>query len=123
MGLCAEVRRKQVRTPGSEVTVRLRTPGRLLVSALAGLSVKGPADAQVTERVEAFLDGNPAGGSEGSLAGTQTTQQPLQLLLPVSAGAHRVGVRVEEVRYSSYQSSELLIAPVSLIVSVLPAAH
>ena len=123
MGVCALLRRNQVRTPGSEVTVRLRTPGRLLVSALAGLSVKGPADARVTERLEAFLDGNAAGGSDGSLTATQTIQQPLQLMLPVGAGTHRVGVRVEEVRYSSYQSAELLIAPVSLVVSVLPAAH
>ncbi|HEX3519464.1 MAG TPA: hypothetical protein VHT29_10570 [Solirubrobacteraceae bacterium] len=120
-GTCKLPRRSGITTPGREVHVSLRTPGRLLVSAIAGLRSEGPASATVHLSVEVVLDGRPAGGDEVVLTGSQMVQEPLQRLLAVGAGNHSVGIDVEGVRYSSYMSSDTLVTPVSLVVSALPA--
>jgi hypothetical protein len=120
-GKCPIPRRSGITTPGREVHVGMRTSGRLLISAIAGLHSEGPASATVHLSVEVVLDGRPAGGDEMVLTGTQMVQEPLQRLLAVGAGNHSVGIDVEGVRYSSYMSSDTLVTPVSLIVSAQPA--
>jgi hypothetical protein len=45
---------------------------------------------------------------------------PHQVLIPVAGGLHIVGVTYEVVTYTSYESREVVVAPVSLAVLVLP---
>ena len=119
-GICARPLLSHVQTPGRQVQMSLHAPGRLLISAIAGLHSEGPADATVNVAISLIVDGRPVHPSEVQLTGDQILQQPLQLLVSVGPGKHTVGVSVGSVRYSSYLSADVLVKPVSLIVSALP---
>jgi hypothetical protein len=119
-GICAYRPQRGVRTPGHEVELTLHSPGRLLVSTIVGLHDEGPAGTRADVTIHVVVDGRLAGHSELALMGGEGTQTPAQLLVSVGAGRHSAGVDVE-ARYSYYQSGDVLVYPVSVIASALPA--
>jgi hypothetical protein len=121
-GFCAYAPQRGVHTPGREVELMLHSPGRLLVSAIVGLHDEGPTGTRAELTIHLVVDGRLASHSELVLAGGEGMQAPAQLLVPVRAGRHTAGVLVE-ARYSYYQSGDVLVYPVSVIASALPAAQ
>jgi hypothetical protein len=121
-GVCAYRPQRGVRTPGRELELSLHSPGRLLVSVIVGLHDEGPPGTRAEVTIHLVVDGRLASHSELPLTGGEGTQTPAQLVLPVAAGRHTAGVDVE-ARYSYYQSGDVLVYPVSVIASVLPAAR
>jgi hypothetical protein len=119
-GLCANYRRTGIRTPGREVTLTLRSPGSILISAIVGLRDEGPAGTRADVRIHLVVDGRLASHSELTMTGGQQEHTPMQLLAPVGAGKHTVGVDVD-ARYSYYQAGDVLVSPVSVIATALPA--
>lgn len=116
---CPILKKFGVSTPGREVHLTLRSPGALLVSVIAGVRNSGPSNATANVTLNVFVDGGFVGQSELTLSGGQSAQAPAQMLADVRAGSHTVGVDVE-AKYSSYEPGDVLVSPVSLIVTALP---
>jgi len=108
-----------VSTPDREVHLSLRSPGALMVSAIVGLRNEGPTNTTANVMLHLIVDGRLVSHSELTLTGSQSVQAPAQLLANVPAGSHTVGIEVE-AKYSSYEPGDVLVSPVSLIVTALP---
>lgn len=119
--LCPDLAQSNVRTPGREVQLRFRSPGRLVISAIVGLQNAGPPNTTASVAVHLLVDGRWAADDEVAVAGGQRVQVPEQLLARISAGPHTVGVAVA-ASYHSFEPGDVLVSPVSLIASALPAS-
>jgi hypothetical protein len=110
--------------PGREVRLRLRSRAELLVSAVVGLRKLGSAGSSVRIRLGIVLNRNELDmkdEQEVEVAGGQQTPVPLQALVPVGRGAPTVGVFTGFAHYMGPENSgDLLVGPVSLIVTALP---
>jgi hypothetical protein len=119
--LCPAPARHGIRTPGREVDLSLRTQGELLASAVVGLRYAAQPNTTATIQLDLIVDGESVAASSVGLAGGERTQVPIQLLRRVRSGVHTVGVELE-ASYSSYEPGEVVVSPVSLVASALPAA-
>ena len=90
-----------------------------MVSAIVGLRNEGPTNTTANVMLHLIVDGRLVSHSELTLTGSQSVQAPAQLLANVTAGSHTVGIEVE-AKYSSYEPGDVLVSPVSLIVTALP---
>ncbi len=117
---CAHLKTSGISTPGREVHLSFRSPGRLLVSAIAGLRNEGAAGTSAYVTLHLVVDGRLVDHSELTLSGGQSVQAPVQLLLGVPVGRHTVGI-VVVVGYSSYDGpGDVIVSPVSLVASAFP---
>ena len=105
---------------GKEVSLSLRSPGELFASAIIGLRYDGQPNTTAQVKLRLALDGRSATVSEAVLVGGQQTQVPMQLLRRMSSGHHIVGIELG-ASFSSYEPGEVVVAPVSLLASALPA--
>jgi hypothetical protein len=105
--------------PGHQLNVSVHSAGRLLVSAVVGIDDQGApgATGRVTARV--IVDKHVESEAQTEVSGGQIFQVPAQALVPVSAGAHTIGLSIE-ADYSS-RPENILVAPVSIIATTLPA--
>ena len=115
-----ERRERRVTTPGREVKVDLKTGGELLASAVVGLHYEGSQGTRARVTANVLLDGHYLSGqSEVTLEGAEATQMPVQKLIATTPGEHTVGLEVN-AQYLARGTGDVLISPVSLIVSALP---
>lgn len=70
--------------------------------------------------VRLIVDKSVESEAQTEVSTGQTSQMPAQALVPVSAGAHTIGLSIE-ADYSS-RPENVLVAPVSIIATTLPAA-
>ncbi len=115
-----------VEQPGRELRLRLRSHGQLLVSAVVELRKLGSTGSSVRIRLGIVLDRKELDmkdQQEVEVSGGQQTQVPLQALIPVGEGAPTVGVFTGFAHYIGPENSgDLLVGPVSLIVTALPVS-
>jgi hypothetical protein len=102
-----------------ELRISVRSAGSLLISAVAGLSDQGPAQAGANVTVSVIVDDNVVREIQTKMTGGQVVQLPMQAFVPVSAGAHTVGLSVG-ADYS-VRPENVLVAPLSIIAMALPA--
>jgi hypothetical protein len=108
--------------PGREVVVRLAAPGRLLLTAIVGLSSTAPTGANAAVTLHFVLDRVRVGaGEKVVLGGGEHVQAPAQLLVDAARGAHAITLE-EDVHYGYYQPGDVTVSPVSLVVTELPRA-
>jgi hypothetical protein len=109
------------RTPGREVHLAVRSAGRLLISGTVGLTDRGGREASAEVTAQVIVDGNVKSEAQTNMMGDQVVQLPIQALVPVTAGSHAVGLSVR----ASYDTrpEDVLVAPVSVIATALPAAR
>jgi hypothetical protein len=112
------VRPRPTYSPGHELHINVRFAGRLLVSAIAGLTDHGAPEASANVTVQVIVDKNVESEVQTKITGGQVVQVPTQALISVSAGAHTVGLAVE-ADYSS-RPENVFVAPVSIIARALP---
>ncbi len=117
---CPILKRSGISTPGQELRVHARAQGRLLISAIVGLRNEGTPATTADVTLDVILDGRPAGEHQVQFTGGQTLQVPVQALVNIPAGSHTVGLTVD-AKYSSNEPGDVLVSPVSLIASTLPA--
>jgi hypothetical protein len=110
-----------VLSPGREVHLLLRSAGRLVASAIAGLRNEGPPNTTAQVSLRLIVDGCRAEGSETVLDGGRSAQVPIQLFAKAAPGWHTIGVEVS-ASYSSYAPGDVLVSPVSVIASAFPPA-
>jgi hypothetical protein len=106
--------------PGHQLRVSVHSAGRLLISAVAGLNDRGAPGASAEVTVRVIVDESIESEAQTKVTSGQIFQVPAQALVPVSAGAHTIGLSVE-ADYSS-RPENVLVAPVSIIATALPAA-
>jgi hypothetical protein len=106
--------------PGHQLRVSVHSAGQLLISAVAGLNDRGALGASAEVTVRVIVDKNVESKAQIEVTSGQIVQIPAQALVPVSAGAHTIGLSVE-ANYSS-RPENVLVAPVSIIATTLPAA-
>lgn len=116
---CPALKQSGVLTPGREVHIRLRGPGQLLVSAIAGLRDEGPTGTTATVTLHLVIDGHLATANDVTLDGGHSLQAPAQLLQSIPAGSHTVGIEATAT-YSSREPGDVLVSSVSLIASIEP---
>lgn len=104
--------------PGHELHLKVSSAGRLLISAVVGLSDQGTSGASATVIVRVIVDERTESEDQARLTSGQSFQVPAQALVPVSAGAHTIGLSIE-ADYSS-RPENVLVAPVSIISTTLP---
>jgi len=104
--------------PGHQLHLSAHSAGRLLISAVAGLNDRGAPAASAKVTVRVIVDNTIASESQTEVTGGQVLQVPAQALIPVSAGAHTIGLSIE-ANYSS-RPENVLVAPVSIIATTLP---
>jgi hypothetical protein len=107
--------------PRREMHLLLRSAGRLVASAIAGLRNDGPPNTTAHVSVSLFVDGCDAASSETALDGGRAVQAPIQLFGKAAPGWHTIGVQLN-ASYSSYEPGDVFVSPVSLIATVLPPA-
>jgi hypothetical protein len=105
--------------PGDSLRLQVRAPVRLSISAIAGLSDKGEAQARATVTLRVIVDRRVATAVETGVRGGQMLQTPAQALVPAGAGLHTVGVSVD-AEYAA-RPENVIVAPVSIVVAELPA--
>jgi hypothetical protein len=116
------------------VHLRLRLPGELVISALVGMSKQGQPQTRANVRTGLVLDGRPiplvqrGGASEyadfseaTSIQGGQSTEVPIEAVVPVRAGSHAVGI-ARSAEYSGDGPGDVIVGRVSVIVIELPGA-
>jgi hypothetical protein len=107
-------------TPGRQVRVSLPSSGQLLISATAGLRNGGAPSTTADITYAVIVDGRAVAQRVLTFSGGQQIQAPIQGLVNVRAGSHVVGFGVL-ANYSSNGPGDAFVAPVSVIVSALPA--
>jgi hypothetical protein len=107
--------------PGDALRISVHSAGRLLISAVAGLDDRGTPDASVRVTIAVNVDKKVESEAHIGMTSGQVIQVPTQALVPVSTGTHTVGLAVGAQYYSS-RSENVLVAPVSIIATALPAA-
>jgi len=116
---CAQLNPFRGAGPGRELHVSFRSSTGLLASAVAGLRNEGPTGTSAEVSLQLVVDGRSAEHSDLTLAGGQTAQLPLQAVIRATAGRHTVAIRVS-AQYSSRAPGDVIVSPVSLVVSALP---
>jgi hypothetical protein len=94
--------------------------GHVLIYATLGLEEAGSPNTGASIRDAALLDGRPVLEGEVALVGGERENVPLQALISVGGGSHVVGVAEEVVRYTSYESREVVVSPVTVAAVLLP---
>jgi hypothetical protein len=107
--------------PGDALRVRVRSAGRLLISAVVGLDDLGAENASPRVTIAVNVDKKVESEAHVGMTSGQVIQVPTQALVHVSAGTHTAGLRLGPHYYSS-RSENVLVVPVSIIATVLPAA-
>jgi hypothetical protein len=112
-------------TPGREVRLHLRTRGQLLVSAVVSLAKRGPPSSSAGLEIGIVLDQQRgeaavAGRRVVRINGGQQMQVPLQALIHVGPGSRTIGVYTGLPAFGGEGSGDLLVDPISLIVSAVP---
>jgi hypothetical protein len=107
--------------PGGSAVVHLRSPARLIVSAVLGISKRGTPATHAALSSVLGIDDHPVTGPESTITvnGGQTSQLPLQAAIPVPAGTHTIGV-YRSVDYLGSGPGDVIVGPVSVIVAALP---
>lgn len=105
--------------PGHQLRLSVHSAGRLLISAVAGLNDQGSPGASAEVTVRMIVDKRIENAAQTEVTSGQILQIPAQTLVPVSAGAHMIGLSIE-ADYSS-RPENVRVAPVSIIVTALPA--
>jgi hypothetical protein len=108
-------------TPGREVRLNLRSPGRLIISAVVGFNNEGSVGTTANVTMDVILDRRTIQQREIIIPGKQLLQAPAQALVNVPAGAHTIGLR-SQAKYNSNGPGDVLVGPVSLIVNTAPIA-
>lgn len=106
--------------PGHQLRLSIHSTGRLLISAVAELNDRGAPGASAKVTVRVIVDKSVVSEAQTEVTSGQGFQVPAQALVPVSAGAHTIGLSIE-ADYSS-RPENVLVAPVSIIATTLPAA-
>ena len=99
----------------------LEAPGELLVSSVVGLHDEGAQSTRARVTANVILDGHRVGESEMHGGGGEAIQMPIQKLIATTQGEHTVGIAVD-VEYLTHGTGDVLVSPVSLIVSELPSS-
>lgn len=107
-------------TPGREVHVLFRSPGRLLISAVVSLKNEGAPQTTAHITLGLNVDRKRVTASEITSAGGQATQVPVQALVDVPAGVYTAGLAVS-AQYDSNGPGDVLVSSASLIASAFPA--
>jgi hypothetical protein len=105
--------------PGSEAETALKAPGELLISAIVGLGENGPAAASARVAIALSVDGRRLAPVEATVTGGEASQVPVQALIQAEPGRHSVAVAAR-AEYSSYEAGDVVVSPVSLVVTTLP---
>lgn len=100
--------------------ISVRAPGRLSITAVAGLKDHGAAQATADVGVRVIVDGHVVSRVHTEMSGGQLVQVPAQAQVSVAAGAHTVGLSIE-ASYSA-RPENILVGPVSIIATALPRA-
>jgi hypothetical protein len=108
-------------TGGREVHLDLRSPGRLFVSAVAGLKNEGQPETHAHVTLAVVVDRHLILRTASSCAGGQSLQVPIQALVNVGAGIHTAGLAIE-ASYDSATPGDVVVAPVSIVAGALPPA-
>ncbi len=111
-------------TPRRTVHLFFPSSGRLLVSAVVGLTNDGAAGdrrtfAQVV--LELMVDRRRAAASRVIITVGQIVQVPIQAVAEVAAGRHTVGLAVR-AQYDSAGQGDVLVSGASVIASAVPPA-
>lgn len=106
-------------TPGREVHILFRSPGRLLVSAIVSLENEGEPRTTASITLKLNVDLHPVAESHITISGGQVLQVPTQTLVNVSAGSHTGGLAVR-AEYDSSAPGDVLVSGASVIASALP---
>jgi hypothetical protein len=107
-------------TPGRTLRLSVRSAGWLLITAVAGLNDHGAPQASANVTLRVIVDKKVESETQTKVTGGQVAQVPTQALVSVSAGSHTVGLSID-ADYSS-RPENVLVAPVSIIATALPAA-
>jgi hypothetical protein len=115
-------------TPHRTVTVHLRFAARLIASAVLAVEKQGTPATYAEVRTALLVDARPTTQSTTTgelttattIRGGQTLQVPLQAVVSVPAGTHTIGV-YDQAEYFGSGPGDVVIGPISLIVSALPA--
>ena len=102
-----------------EQTLRLSGTGPMLISGTAGLYDEGPADTTATVTAALAVDGVVIAHPRLDLSGQSAAELPLDAVLSVGAGVHRVAVGFA-VRYSSDLPGDVVVSPVTLLAVTIP---
>jgi hypothetical protein len=108
-------------TGGREVHLAVRSPGRLLVSAVAGLKNEGAPETRARVKFAIVVDRHVVIQTGSSIDGGQSVQVPIQALVNVQPGTHSVGLS-DEAQYNSSTPGDVIVAPVSIVAGVQPPA-
>jgi hypothetical protein len=106
-------------TPGREVNVLFRSPGRLLISAIVGLENEGSPSTTARIILELRVDRRHVAESQVTITGGQVIQVPIQALVNVSTGSHTAGLAVQ-AEYRSNGPGDVLVTGVSIIAGAFP---
>jgi hypothetical protein len=86
---------------------------------MVGLDDRGGANTTARVVLLLILDGRIASTRVTVIAGGQTLQVPAQMLVSLRPGRHVFGA-ILEAQYRSFEPGDVLVSPLSLIVSALP---
>jgi hypothetical protein len=103
----------------TQLRVSAHRLGRLLISVIAGIGDEGAAGTHAEVTYAAMLDGRPVSQGAITIMGGQKEQVPVQALGAVTSGVHTVGFQTR-AEYFSTGPGDVVVAPVSLIVVLLP---
>jgi hypothetical protein len=111
-------------TPRRTVHLFFPSSGRLLASAVVGLTNDGAAtgDRRTSAHVvlELMVDRRRAAASQVLVTGGQIAQVPIQAVADVAAGRHTAGLAVR-AQYDSAGQGDVLVSGASIIASAVPA--
>ncbi len=116
---CIPPQRTYVPAP-HQLHISLHSAGHLSITAVIGLNDHGTSQATANVTVRVIIDDRVASESETEMTGGQLLQVPAQALVPATAGTHTVGISIE-ADYSA-RPENVLVAPVSIIATILPPA-
>jgi hypothetical protein len=103
----------------ASVHVHLLTAGKLLISAMAGLRDEDAAATSAGVTISIVVDGRVVQHQVDRLFGGQSVQVPAQMTVGATRGPHTVGLTMAAT-YSNYGPGEVIVAPVSVTVTMFP---
>lgn len=111
-------------TPRRTVHLFFPSSGRLLASAVVGLTNNGTTgDPRTSAHVvlELTVDRRRAAANQVLIRGGQIVQVPIQAVADVAAGRHTAGLAVR-AQYDSAGQGDVLVSGASIIASAVPPA-
>ncbi len=108
------------RTPGRELTIHLRSRGKVLLSAVLGIDNRGASGTHATVSAELVIDRRAGTEHPASLDGGRSLQLPIQEVVTVRPGTHTIGVAYT-AKYSA-RGPDVFVGPTSLVALLLPTA-